>query len=167
MRECLHRVNQIEHKQSWIIFKSQHAFNQSRPAGAAHEKKTFQGFPSYNYLLLISAPFFAHIKFQRNFISSLLLKWIDTHAFLGLQVKEQCRVNKNWRVLEALFITWAIITDAKATSHRRRTWTWTFKITLTVSAEQGIDLSPKHSQPLTERQHLKLIRLALSLLHLQ
>lgn len=81
MRECLHILNQIENKQGWIIFKSQHAFNQSRPA-AAHEKKTFLGFPSYNYLFLISAPFYTHMKFQRNFISSLLLKWIDTRAFL-------------------------------------------------------------------------------------
>ena len=40
--------------------------SRSGPVAAAHEKKTFLGFPSYDFLFLLSAPLPRYINFQKD-----------------------------------------------------------------------------------------------------
>lgn len=56
MREGLHRVNQVENKQGWIIFKSRVLLGSRRLVAGAHAKKTSQGFSSCYTLFIMSAP---------------------------------------------------------------------------------------------------------------
>lgn len=52
MREGLHRVNQVENKQGWIIFKSQYAIKPEQARGSSSRKENISGFSIIEFLVL-------------------------------------------------------------------------------------------------------------------
>lgn len=52
MREGLHRVNQVENKQGWIIFKSQQAIKPEQACGSSSWKENISGFSIREFLVL-------------------------------------------------------------------------------------------------------------------
>lgn len=77
----------------------------------------------------------------------------------SISARSNAWVNESWRGLDKHYCSCTLMFQTLSYKLQPCIWKWTFKITLTASLEQGIDLSPRHSRPLkVETQHLKLLQ---------